>query len=60
MKTDKERLQQLSYTLRSMIHTLSTIDSDERFLAREERRAAHVHTSEIKQAEMCLAENGED
>ena len=30
---------------------LSTIDSDERYRAREEKRSANVHTNYIKQSE---------
>lgn len=51
---------QLTYALRSLIHTLETIDADERSAAREEGRSAHVHTSAIKQAKDTLAEHGID
>lgn len=46
----QEAAQQGQYTIRSLIHTLDTIDADERGAARDERRSAHVHTNEIKQA----------
>lgn len=43
-------------TIRSLIHALETIDSDERGKAREERRSAYVHTTEIKQAKEAHAQ----
>ncbi len=49
--------QVLTWTLRSTLHTLETIDAGERYNAREERRAANVHTSAIQQAKDALAEH---
>lgn len=46
-----EAAEQGMNTIRSLIHTLDTIDSDERSLARDERRSAHVHTSELRQSQ---------
>lgn len=44
-------LEKSSNTIRSLIHTLETIDSDERSRARDEgRRTVYIHTTEIKQA----------
>ncbi len=48
----------LASGLRSLISTLETIDADERFAAREERRPAHVHTSTIAEAKATLANHG--
>lgn len=43
-----------AYTLRNMVSTLETIDCDERSLARDEKRSAHVHTRELSQATEVL------
>lgn len=43
-------------SLRSLIATVETMDSDERYRAREERRSALVHTSELKQSQVALDE----
>ncbi len=48
----------LTDSLRSLISTLETIDADERFAAREERRLARVHTSTIAEAKATLDSYG--
>lgn len=47
-------LKQSENTIRSLISTLETMDSDERYKAREEKRSAYVHTREIKQSTECM------
>lgn len=46
----REALEHTANSLRSLIHTVETIDADERGAAREEKRSARVHTSVLQQS----------
>lgn len=48
----------LSRSLRSLISTLETVDSDERYYAEQESRSAHVHTGIIREARAVLDDHG--
>lgn len=54
----REAQSQLSYSLRFLISTLETIDSDERFAARYEGRLARVHTETLNEARAVLKNHG--